>query len=104
MELASRAEEYVRESRTLELLTPVSLGVVCFRVNPAHAELDEKPLKEVNQKVLARVFWEDRAFFSSTMLRKTFALRLCIVNHNTIWDDVRETLETCERFGKALEG
>ena len=99
MELAGRAEEYVRESRTLELLTPVSLGIVCFRINPAHAGLDEEALKKVNQKVLARVFWEDRAFFSSTTLRKTFALRLCIVNHTTTWDDVRETLETCERFG-----
>ena len=34
MELAARAEGYVRESRTLELLTPASLGIVCFRINP----------------------------------------------------------------------
>ena len=49
--------------------------------------------------MLVRVFWDDRAFFSSTLLRKTFALRLCIVNHTTTWDDVRETLEAAERFG-----
>ena len=100
MELAARAGEYVRASRTLELLTPVSLGVVCFRVNPAHTDLDEGALEEINRKVLVRIFWDDRAFFSSTLLRKTFALRLCIVNHTTTWDDVRETLESVERFGK----
>ena len=36
---------------------------------------------------------------SSTRLRQTFSLRLCIVNHTTTWDDVRETLETVERLG-----
>ena len=41
--------------------------------------------------MLARVFWEDRAFVSSTLLRGTFALT---------WDDVRETLEVIETFGR----
>lgn len=26
-------------------------------------------------------------------------LRMCILNHTTTWNDVRETLETVERFG-----
>ena len=100
MELASRAESYVRESPDLEIATPASLGIVCFRVRPAEADLDEEVLNEVNKTVLARVFWDDRAFISSTSLRGTFALRLCIVNHTTTWVDVRETLEAVERFGR----
>ena len=48
---------------------------------------------------LARVFWEDPAFISSTSLQGKFSLRLCIINHNTSWDDVRETLEAVEQFG-----
>ena len=99
MEFAARAREYVGKSRNLELLTPVSLGVVCFRVNPCDGDRDEAALEEINRTVLARVFWEDRAFFSSTPLHGTFSLRLCIINHNTTWNDVRETLETAERFG-----
>ena len=99
MELAARAEKYVQESAVLEFLTPVSLGIVCFRINPADRDHDEKALEQINRRVLARVFWEDRAFLSSTLLRGTFALRLCIINHNTTWDDVRETLEAAERFG-----
>ncbi len=101
IELAARAGEYVEASRNLELLTPVSLGIVCFRVNPCDGDLDEAALEEINKKVLARVFWEDRAFFSSTLLHGTFSLRFCIINHNTTWDDVRETLETAEGFGMA---
>ena len=99
MELALQAGEYVERSPNLDLLTPVSLGVVCFRVNPSNEELDEAALEEINRKVLARVFWEDRAFFSSTLLHGTFSLRMCILNHSTTWDYVRETLENSERFG-----
>ena len=99
MELAIRAEEYVRKSRTLELLTPASLGIVCFRINPDGTPVGEESLEQVNQTVLAKIFWNDRAFISSTLLRGTFSLRMCILNHTTTWDDVRETLGMAERFG-----
>ena len=100
MELAAQAEAYVRASPILEMLNPVSLGIVCFRVNPHATPLDEDALETINRNVLARIFWEDPAFMSSTRLKKRFSLRLCFVNHTTTWDDVRETLETIERFGK----
>ena len=104
MELASRAEEYVEENKNFELLSPVTLGVVCFRINPAEAHLDEEALEAINRAVLARIFWDNRALMSSTTLGKTFSLRLCILNHTTAWSDVRETLEAIERFGEeALE-
>ena len=81
-------------------MNPVTLGVVCFRVNPADDDLDETMLDKVNRTVLARLFWDDPAFVSSTMLHGTFALRMCIINHTTTWDDVRETLAAVERFGR----
>ena len=104
MELAARAEAYVRASPNLDIANPASLGILCFRINPPDAGLDEKALDEINRTVLARVFWDDRAFISSTLLHGTFALRLCIVNHTTTWDDVRETLETVEQFGREALG
>ena len=100
MELAAQAEEYVRASPVLEVMNTVSLGIVCFRVNPADGGLGEEALDEVNRAVLARMFWDDPAFMSSTLLHGTFALRMCIINHTTAWDDVRETLEAVERFGR----
>ena len=98
--LATQAEEYVSESQLLEMLNPASLGIVCFRINPDDTSIDEEELSEINKTVLARVFWEDKAFISSTLLHGKFSLRLCIVNHTTTWDDVRETLEAAERFGR----
>ena len=100
MALATQAEEYVSESQLLETLTPTSLGIVCFRINPADTSIDEEELAEINKTVLARMFWEDKAFISSTLLHGKFSLRLCIVNHTTTWDDVRETLKATERFGQ----
>ena len=99
MELAHRIEEYIEDSPVLEMLTPATLGIACFRVNPANADLGEDVLEEINRTVLARVFWEDRAFISSTLLHGTFALRMCVINHSTTWDDVRETLEVISEFG-----
>ena len=104
MELANRAGEHVEENKNFELLSPVTLSVVCFRINPAEAHLDEEALEAINRAVLARIFWDNRALMSSTTLGKTFSLRLCILNHTTAWSDVRETLEAIERFGEeALE-
>ena len=95
LDLAARAAEYAGGSRTLELLS-ASLGMVCFRVNPGG--LSEDALARLNRKVLAHVFWGEQAFLSSTMVNRRFVLRLCILNHNTTWDDVHETLEAVERF------
>jgi len=105
MDLAARAQEYIDESPVLACTSPASLSVVCFRVDPAGQDVADEDLDEVNRTVLARLFWEDPAFMSSAMPRGHFSLRLCIVNHNTTWDDVRETLEAAERFGReALAG
>ena len=100
IELAERAERYIADSPLLELMTPASLGIVCFRINPGNGAAGQDALDRLNREILARVFWDDLAFLSSTSLQGQFALRMCIINHTTTWDDVRETLETIERFGR----
>ena len=99
MELAVQADTHISDSSTLEILSPSSLGVVCFRVNPDDVEVGEETLEKINRNVLARTFWEEPAFMSSTMVNGKLALRICILNHTTTWEDVRETLEAIERFG-----
>jgi len=99
MELAARAGEYVSEHPMLELLSPVSLGIVCFRVNPADSGLGEDALENINRAVLAQVFWDDRALMSSTTLGGVFSLRMCILNHSTTWEDVKETLDAIAGYG-----
>ncbi|MCY3597578.1 MAG: pyridoxal-dependent decarboxylase, partial [Rhodospirillales bacterium] len=100
LDLAHRAAAYIDDSPVLELMAPVSLGIVCFRVDPAGRDRDEETLEKINRTVLARVFWDDLAFFSSTSLKGVFSLRICILNHTTTWDDVRRTLEAVSRLGE----
>ena len=105
IDLARRAEEYVRASDVLQIANPASLGIVCFRVNPRAHDLDDARLEQVNEGVQARVIDAGIAMMSSTRLRGLYSLRLCILNHNTAWSDVLRTLEAIERFGtEAIEG
>jgi glutamate/tyrosine decarboxylase-like PLP-dependent enzyme len=99
IELAERAEAYVRGSDVLQIANPASLGVVCFRVNPKGCALDDVRLEAINDAVQARVIDTGTAMMSSTRLRGLYSLRLCILNHQTTWEDVRATLEAIERFG-----
>jgi len=100
IELAERAEAYIRESDVLQIANPASLGVVCFRVNPRTTELNDEQLEEINEAVQARVIEEAVAMMSSTRLRGLYSLRLCILNHTTTWEDVRFTLAAIEDFGR----
>ena len=97
---AQRAKVFIDNSPYLEILNPVVLSVVCFRFNPENSHLDEQQIEEVNRKITTHIFWDSNAFVSSTMLGGVFALRMCIVNYTTTWDDVLETLELVENFGK----
>ena len=100
LDLARQAEAYAHASPLLEVMTPVSLGILCFRVNPREAARSEETLEQINRVVLARVFWDELAFFSSTSLKGVFSLRMCIINPTTTWDDVQKTLDAVARFGE----
>jgi glutamate/tyrosine decarboxylase-like PLP-dependent enzyme len=100
IELADRAADFIQASAGLELLSPASLGVVCFRANPPDTELDAAGLESLNEGVQARIIESRTAMMSSTRLAGTYSLRLCIMNHHTTWEDVEQTLRTCDRFGE----
>jgi len=102
MELADRAGRHVAQSDCLELLSPPSLGILCFRFRPRGAELTEEQLDRLNEAVQARVIGSGTAMISSTRLRGAYSLRLCIMSHQTTWDDVRETLEFIAGSGREL--
>lgn len=98
LDLAEQAESFIRQSPVLELLQPASLGIVCYRVRPSGTE-DDQALEAVNERARTEIVDSGLAMMSSTRLRGTYALRLCILNHTTTWDDVRQTLEAAEGYG-----
>ena len=82
---ARRLAELVTARQELELLAPVELSAVCFRLRPKSSEDDANRL---NAAVLARVIRRGRVYISNASLQGRFALRACFVNHRTREEDV----------------
>lgn len=102
LELARRAEDHVRDSEELELLSAASLGVVCFRYRPGDGAWSEEELERLNEAIQNRIVESGFAMMSSTRLRSTYSLRLCILSYRSDGADVRGTLERVEREGRRL--
>jgi aromatic-L-amino-acid decarboxylase len=106
MDLALLAEEYVRDAPTLELLSPASLGIICFRRSFAGVE-DEDTLSRMNAELVAAFEATGRGLVSSTRLHGTYAIRLCVMNHTSGPSDVTNALQwfaEAERPGQTGAG
>src|SRR5688500_9018642 len=86
MMLAARLEHHVRETPALAIVSPARFGIVCFRARPK--QIDGAALDALNERVLARVVGDGRYFISSTRLRGSFALRVCILGFRTAEEDI----------------
>ena len=100
LNMAQQAQDYISDSSDLEVLHQVNLSIVCFRFNPRDMDLNEQTIDKINRSILTHMFWDNNAFMSSAMLSGVFTLRVCIINYTTTWDDVLETLQAVEMFGK----
>jgi aromatic-L-amino-acid decarboxylase len=85
LEHARLLARLVEAAPELELLAPVELSAVCFRVNDGD---DEAALNARNAEVLRRVNREGRVYLSNATIHGAFALRACFVNHRTTDADV----------------
>ena len=73
---------------------------MCFRYvgqRPSGARLDE-----LNRELLLRLQESGVCVPSSTQLRGSFALRVCIANHRTIDEDLELLVSEAARQGDAL--
>ena len=89
LRVAAAAARRVEASETLELLAPPSLGVVCFR----RRDLDDAG----NAGVAAALERSGTGLVSSTRLHGRFALRLCVLSHQSGEADVEAVLGFLER-------
>lgn len=79
----------VEQAPELELLAPVELSAVCFRVRSTRDHTDTDAL---NRAVLARVLERRRVYLSNAEIGGRFALRACFTNHRTTDGDVEEVV------------
>jgi glutamate/tyrosine decarboxylase-like PLP-dependent enzyme len=93
MDLALYAEQLVRSEPLLEVRSPAQLGVLCFRVHPKGMD-DEAALDALNERVNAAMGADGRYLISSTRLRGSFTLRMCILGFRTTAADVEGVVKT----------
>jgi aromatic-L-amino-acid/L-tryptophan decarboxylase len=91
IDLAHAAEAQIRASPTLELVSPASLGIVCFRRRFEDVS-DEDTLARLNAELVYGFEATGRGLLSSTKLHGRYAIRLCVMNHTTGPSDVDAAL------------
>ena len=85
--LAGLVKEWVEADARFELLAPVELGLVCFRLNDGR---DETGLNALNQELLDRINATGRVFLTHTTLRGKYTIRLVVGQRTTEERHVRE--------------
>ncbi len=93
-ELARYLEIKIATSRELELLSPVSLNIVCFRYRGEDAD-------RLNAKIVADLHDSGIAAPSTTIIDGRLAIRAAIVNHRTEPRDIDAMLSAVLKFGAA---
>lgn len=86
-ELAQRLARRVEAEPMLELLAPVPLNIVCFRVRPERMPAAQDP-DRLNADIVADLQEAGIAAPSTTTLAGRLAIRAAIVNHRTTERDV----------------
>jgi aromatic-L-amino-acid decarboxylase len=78
--LAALVKDWVEGDGRFELLAPVDLGLVCFRLDDGR---EESGLNELNRRLLERVNALGRVFLTHTTLRGKYTIRLVVGQRTT---------------------
>ena len=90
----------IADTPGLELMAPVGLDIVCFRVNPG--ENDIETLNRLNKAVLVRLHQGGLAAPSYTTLRGAYCLRVAISNHRSRFEDFDLLVDEVLKLGVEL--
>jgi len=88
--LAQLFKEWVEEHEDFELMAPVSLSLVCFRLNDGR---DEEALYSLNKHLLDRLNQSGKVYLTHTTLKGKYVLRLAIGQRLTEERHVKEAWE-----------
>ncbi|MFQ6109108.1 MAG: pyridoxal phosphate-dependent decarboxylase family protein [Candidatus Aminicenantales bacterium] len=97
--LAQMFKGWVEEHECFELMAPVPLSLVCFRLNDGRREED---LNELNRQLLERINEKGRVFLTQTTLREKYVLRMAIGSRTTEERHVREAWRLISRTADKL--
>ena len=93
-------ERRVLEEPELELLTPRTMNIVCFRYRATGAS--EDATDALNREVLLRLQESGEFVLSGTVLSGSYALRVANTNHRSRRQDFEDLLQCVLKLGREL--
>jgi aromatic-L-amino-acid decarboxylase len=81
IKLASLLKQWIEEDERFELLAPVNLSLVCFRLKPK--DIPESKLDNLNRQLLKSINRTGETFLTHTKLKSKYAIRFCIGQRTT---------------------
>jgi aromatic-L-amino-acid decarboxylase len=87
IQIAQIFQTWVEDHKDFELMAPVSLSLVCFRLNDGRTE---EALNDLNSKFLENINQTGKVFLTHTVLRGKYVLRMAIGQRTTDERHVRE--------------
>ncbi len=97
--LAEMVKGWVEEDEHFELIAPVSVSLVCFRLNDGRSE---EELNELNRTFLERLNQTGKLLLTQTTLRDKYVLRLSIAARLTEERHVRKAWELMKSTAEDL--
>jgi aromatic-L-amino-acid decarboxylase len=91
--MAQEFADWVRTSEEFELVAPVPLNLVCF----AH-----KNGNDFNRKLLETINKTGEMYFTHTVIKGQFVLRMCIAQTHTQHNHVVKAWKTIQETAKEL--
>lgn len=92
--------QLVNAEKTLELMAPIGLDIVCFRFNPG--QLEDTALNALNKEILMQLHETGIAVPSYTTLHGRYCLRIAIANHRSTEADFDLLAAEVVRLGETI--
>jgi aromatic-L-amino-acid decarboxylase len=94
IELAQSFKDKVEGSPLFELMAPVPLSLVCFRLNNGSSE---EELDRINRRLLEAVNQTGKIHMTHTSLKGKYVIRLCVASRTTEKKDVKRAWELIDK-------
>ncbi|MFW9930897.1 MAG: pyridoxal phosphate-dependent decarboxylase family protein, partial [Candidatus Thorarchaeota archaeon] len=91
----------VKEHEELELVSPITMQIVCFRYYSPNLSIEQ--LNKINQEILFQLQETGKAVPSSTELNEKYVIRVSITNHRSTKADFEFLVNEVIKIGNMLK-
>jgi len=99
--LATKLKEMILGDQHIELMAPVPLNTVCFRIKPDGIE-DEETINRYNEQLLQELNSSGKLYLTHTKLNGKYTLRMVIAQTNVTEQHVIRAWETIKEYAARI--